>query len=259
MLVILLDHVENIFQFSITVGLLSQTGLLSQSLTSNSSFPSMDSTAQRTMDTYMGKPQGRVTNILRRSDPIDIPPHTSRRIQPEPVTFGSIPAKRLADFEDNDMMPAENPKLQRESRWVPERTVNSPTELATILAQGCSSSLDLYPSADSYDFNLSPKKQVDQHLYVYHVGVRLAQRGKPWGFYLTSPICSVQTFESLYDDKSKGVRRVCMRPNFSTGQNEEFGAFMNHLEDVENRLKNIVYNAGENVDNWRSPIKMEVS
>ena len=32
---------------------------------------------------------------------------------------------------------------------------------------------------------------------------------------------------------------------------------MNHLEDVENRLKNIVYNAGENVDNWRSPIKME--
>ena len=115
MLVILLDHVENIFQFSITVGLLSQTGLLSQSLTTNSSFPSMDPKAQRTMDTYMDRPQGRVTNILRRSDPIDIPAHASRRIQPEPVTFGSIPAKRLADFEDNDM-PTENPKLQCESR-----------------------------------------------------------------------------------------------------------------------------------------------
>ena len=48
-----------------------------------------------------------------------------------------------------------------------------------------------------------------------------------------------------------------MRPNFSTGQNEEFGAFMNHLEDVKNRLKNIMYNAGENVDNWHSQIKME--
>ena len=54
------------------------------------------------------------------------------------------------------------------------------------------------------------------------------------GFYLTFPVCSVQTFESLYDEKSKGVRRVCMRSNFSTGQN-----------------------AGENIDNWRSPIKME--
>jgi len=65
MLVILLDHVENIFQFSITVGLLLQTGLLSQPLTTNSSFPSMDPKAQHTMDTYMDRPQGRVTNILR--------------------------------------------------------------------------------------------------------------------------------------------------------------------------------------------------
>ena len=32
---------------------------------------------------------------------------------------------------------------------------------------------------------------------------------------------------------------------------------MDQLEDVENCLKNIVYNAGENVDNWCSPIKME--
>ena len=32
---------------------------------------------------------------------------------------------------------------------------------------------------------------------------------------------------------------------------------MNHLEDVENRLKSIVYSSGENVDNWRSPIKQE--
>ena len=47
-----------------------------------------------------------------------------------------------------------------------------------------------------------------------------------------------------------------MRPNFSTSAscNEEFGAFMDHLEDVENCLKTIVYNAGENVDNWHSPI-----
>ena len=67
-------------------------------------------------------------------------------------------------------------------------------------------------------------------------------------------MCAVQTFESLYDDKSKGVRRICMRPDFSLGRNAEFGAFMNHLEDVDNCLKSIVYSAGENVDNWRSPI-----
>ena len=97
-------------------------------------------------------------------------PATTRRIHPESVTFGSIPAKRLAEFEDNEM-PAENPKLQHESRWVPERTASSPTELATILAQGCINTFDMYPSADSYNFNFSPKKQVDQQLYVYHVGV----------------------------------------------------------------------------------------
>ena len=34
---------------------------------------------------------------------------------------------------------------------------------------------------------------------------------------------------------------------------------MSHLEAVENRLKNIVYSGGENVDNWHSPIKQEDS
>ena len=64
MLVILLDHVENIFQFSIMVGLLSQTGLLSQPFINNSSFPSMDPKAQQTMDNYMERPQGQVSAIL---------------------------------------------------------------------------------------------------------------------------------------------------------------------------------------------------
>ena len=59
----------------------------------------------------------------------------------------------------------------------------------------------------------------------------------------------------MYDDKSKGVRQMCMRPDFSLGCNAEFGAFVNHLEDVENRLKTIVYGLGENVDSWCSPIK----
>ena len=74
-----------------------------------------------------------------------------------------------------------DPTLQCESCWVPERTTTiSPTELATILAQGFMSSFDVYPSADLYNFNLSPKKQVDQHLY--QVSVQLTQHGKPWGF-----------------------------------------------------------------------------
>ena len=172
------------------------------------------------------------------------------------MTFGSVPLKRIGDFENGDM-PEENPVLERQSAWVAERSVTSPTDLASMLAEGCSNSMDLYPTADSYAFNISPKKPIDQNLYVYHVGIRLAERGKPWGFYLTTPVCSIQLLDSLYDDRSKGVRRVCMQPDFSLGLNTDFGNFMNHLEDVENRLKSIVYSSGENVDNWRSPIKQE--
>ena len=68
-----------------------------------------------------------------------------RRIQVEPVTFGSVPLKHAQDFEDND---------------TPTET---PPDLASVLAQGCSNSMDLYPSA----FSLAPKKQVDQHLMGY--------------------------------------------------------------------------------------------
>ena len=108
MFIILLDNIDivDIVRFSITLGLVSQP------LSKLGSFPTMDPKATRTMDFYMGRPQGQVTSILRRSDPVDIP---GRRIQLEPVTFGSVPLKRLADFEDNDM-PMENPSLERQSR-----------------------------------------------------------------------------------------------------------------------------------------------
>ena len=59
----------------------------------------------------------------------------------EPVMFGSVPLKGLANFEDSLTMPTENATFQCESQWVLERTTFSPAELATTLAQGCMSSL----------------------------------------------------------------------------------------------------------------------
>ena len=85
------------------------------------------------------------------------------------MTFGSVPLKRLGDFENGDM-----------------------PELASIFAQGCSDSMDLCPTADSYTFNISPKIPIEQNLYVYYVGIQFAERGKPWGFYLSTPVCSAQ-------------------------------------------------------------------
>ena len=54
---------------------------------------------------------------------------------------------------------------------------------------------------------------------------------------------------------NKRCTPVCMMPDFSLGLNTDFGNFMNHLEDVENILKSIVYSSGENLDNWHRPIK----
>ena len=59
----------------------------------------------------MDRPQGRVSTILQRSNPINIPA-TAKRIHSEAVTFGSVPLKRLGDFEVNEM-PAENPIAAR--------------------------------------------------------------------------------------------------------------------------------------------------
>ena len=48
-----------------------------------------------------------------------------------------------------------------------------------------------------------------------------------------------------------------MMPDLSVGLNTDFGNFMNHLEDMESRLKSIAYFNGENVDNWRRLIKQQ--
>ena len=49
----------------------------------------------------MDRPQGRVSTILRRSNPID-KPATAKRIHPEAVTFGSVPLKDLETLTQRD-------------------------------------------------------------------------------------------------------------------------------------------------------------
>ena len=96
------------------VRLIIPVSLLSQSCVNMDSFPNMQK-AQRTKNNYINKPQGQVSSILKRSlsDPLDIP----TRISLESMTFGSVPFKRLNDFEHGHM-PEENPKLQRQSGWM---------------------------------------------------------------------------------------------------------------------------------------------
>ena len=105
------------------------------------------------MKAYMQKPQGQVSSILKRSDhdPIDhnIPKQHRQYCETETVAFGSVPFKRLNDFENEDPdVPEENPQLQHQSAqaWFADKCNPSPTSMASMLVKGCVGAMDLYPT-----------------------------------------------------------------------------------------------------------------
>ena len=97
---------------------------------------------------------------------------------------------------------------------------------------------------------------------MYHVGVRLFETGKPWGFYITTPNASVRILEtSIESDREKGISRLCISPPTSgvgnTSHPLEFLNFLQHIDDIAEKLKALLETKGEDVSRFKVPLKYE--
>ena len=169
--------------------------------------------------------------------------------------------------------PTTPPKLERANAWYTEPKtkpmsfttpphLSSPTDLASRLALGVSESFNNYPDVSTYYFALNNKKTINRELAVYHVGVRLFETGKPWSFYITTPKTSVRILETTIEsDRVKGVARLLISPpDAGVGVScnpMEFINFLQHIDEIADKLKNLLQSKGEDVSNFKVPMKYE--
>jgi hypothetical protein len=114
-----------------------------------------------------------------------------------------------------------------------------------------------YPSVASYDFQLSPKKRIDRYLDVYYCGVKDPLSRRRWAFTVGSPVAYVQFVQSTFEKDAPNSRAIICPPfnnGTSTADQASFMTFLDHIDDVSNKLKDIT-KALSDVTHWQSPIR----
>ena len=132
------------------------------------------------------------------------------------------------------------PELQRESAWV--ASVSPEIHGAT------------YPLVNAYNFVTQPLKMVSANLDIVPIGLNHGQGGRSWAFTITSPPCTATFIQSKYDGPHSRAR---LSPNAPDGTNVEypaqFIAFIDHLDQISNRLKTMLEKEQYSVENWNTP------
>lgn len=132
------------------------------------------------------------------------------------------------------------PTLQRESAWV--ASVSPEIHGAT------------YPLVNSYNFVMQPLKLVNPNLDIIPIGLNHGHGGRTWAFTITSPPCTATFIQSKYDGTQARAR---LSPNAPDGHSVEypaqFIAFIDHLDQISNRLKEMLEKEQYVTDKWNSP------
>jgi hypothetical protein len=136
--------------------------------------------------------------------------------------------------------PPPPPTLQREKAWV--ASVSTEIYGAT------------YPLVTGYNFVMQPYKTINPNLDIVPIGIQHGQGGRTWAFTITSPPCTATFIQSKYDGAHSRAR---LAPNAPDGINVEYPAqfieFIDHLDQICNRLKDMLEKDKYTVDTWSSP------
>ena len=115
-----------------------------------------------------------------------------------------------------------------------------------------------YPDPESYDFQITKSKRVDNDMQVYFVGIRHGFGGRAWNLSVQSPPCSISFTPSKYN-KEHPECRVFIAPKAPDGHftayPSEYLAFIDHIECVAQRLKREMEAQGLDTTHWKLPMK----
>jgi len=197
----------------------------------------------------MNRPQNEPTRILKKKLRVGEEPYESVPNRMSVSTRQSV-SKQVTTPEDSydslSDIPENNPVLMREDAWI--------AQPVTAIEQRLQP--DPYPAVSSYILSVNRKKELNNELSVYHVGQRYVEEGRAFGLYLTSPPCNVELFPPKFEEDIKTGRcRVCLTPLPVSEDPMEFVRFIDHLEQLGERLRAHIEKNGESTMNWRLPFK----
>lgn len=235
----------------------------------------------------------RKTKILKRAEELDNDNerHLVRGLPGQPDTVYIPPRKRLEDSMnteedkenkrprtpefrpeifrrgDEDKAPSSTvPELMDESCFIPRTPEGKPPPTLPVLQHSpawCDPvrPLDIlggqYPDPISMDFAITRTKRVNRGVDVYFVGIRHGFQSRPWNYTIQSPPCSIQFVYTKFQtmDQSRILLSPCVLDGSFTSYPAEFMAFVDHVENLSERLKSEMNGIKADTSNWKHPFK----
>ena len=195
----------------------------------------------------------RKTKILQRAEEISQEtkrPRTPEKLDEEKTPDNTVPEiifGRVPDYEPKtpEHAPPPLPELKPSPAWC------DPVRPLDILG-------GQYPDPESYDFQITKSKKVENDMQVFFVGIRHGYGGRAWNFTVQSPPSSIR-FTQLKIMNEHPESRVFIAPKapdgFFTPYPSEYLAFIDHIEHVAIRLKREMEELGMDTTHWKLPMK----
>jgi hypothetical protein len=138
-------------------------------------------------------------------------------------------------------MPKSSPTVEQNS-WIPERSI---------------ADLSPYIDLDQIEFGITGKKKVDKRLEVIYVGQKSSDGRTTWAITLGTPSCFVSFTPNMFENEARYSRALLCPAYRELGAVEKFLPFLDYVEALSNKLKQIMTLEGYDVSKWRSPMKTE--
>ena len=126
--------------------------------------------------------------------------------------------------------------------WVPEQTAVDPLSFVDL---------------DQIQFAITGKKKVDKRLDIIYVGQKSLDGRTTWALTLGTPSCFVSFTPNMFENEARYSRALLCPAYREAGAVEKFLPFLDYVEALSEKLKQIMVAEGYDVSKWRSPMKTD--
>ena len=112
-----------------------------------------------------------------------------------------------------------------------------------------------FPAIQNNEFVLENEKVINSLLTIVFCGLRRPNSKHMWNFCQGTPICRIERLFAKVDMGTTNDRFMLLPDFFSDAMGSEFTAFLDHIDGVSEKFKQLCLEAGYDVSSWKSPVR----
>ena len=112
-----------------------------------------------------------------------------------------------------------------------------------------------FPAIQENVFEILDSKEINSLLTVAFCGVRRGNSHRLWSFCQGTPTCRIERLYAKVDMGTTNDRFMLIPDFFSDSLGSEFTSFLDHIEGVSEKCKQVFLDGGYDTSTWKNPFR----